>query len=80
MYPSCSEYALDALERHGPVMGWIMATDRLMRCGRDVKERAGRVFIDGKWKYFDPVDANDFWWAEKGKEDRNSIDSEQPGY
>ena len=34
MFPSCSEYAREAVARHGDLAGWIMASDRLMRCGR----------------------------------------------
>ena len=30
--PSCSEYALDALARHGAVLGTAMVARRLLRC------------------------------------------------
>jgi len=30
--PSCSEYAKQAIEKHGPVTGAVMATARLARC------------------------------------------------
>jgi putative membrane protein insertion efficiency factor len=30
--PSCSEYMLDALKIHGPFTGFIMGTDRILRC------------------------------------------------
>jgi putative membrane protein insertion efficiency factor len=30
--PSCSEYMLDALKRHGPVFGLAMGTNRILRC------------------------------------------------
>lgn len=30
--PTCSEYALDALERYGPYKGSILALTRLCRC------------------------------------------------
>lgn len=62
MYPSCSHYALNAIKKHGPVIGWFMACDRLIRCGRDALNYAPKVPVNGKWKYFDPVIANDFWW------------------
>ena len=35
MYPSCSSYGEQAVKKHGFFMGWIMACDRLIRCGRD---------------------------------------------
>ncbi|MBW2109115.1 MAG: membrane protein insertion efficiency factor YidD, partial [Deltaproteobacteria bacterium] len=62
MYPSCSIYAVRCFKRHGFLMGWIMTIDRLYRCGRDALERCPVVFIDGRAKFFDPVDCNDFWW------------------
>jgi putative membrane protein insertion efficiency factor len=30
--PSCSHYAMEAIERHGPVSGGWMAARRLLRC------------------------------------------------
>ncbi|MEW6332890.1 MAG: membrane protein insertion efficiency factor YidD [Thermodesulfobacteriota bacterium] len=31
-YPSCSEYAIDAVTHHGPVKGLYLALRRLLRC------------------------------------------------
>jgi len=31
-YPSCSEYALEALDRHGALRGSWLAARRLLRC------------------------------------------------
>lgn len=31
-YPTCSAYAIEALERHGPWRGLIMAVRRIGRC------------------------------------------------
>jgi hypothetical protein len=31
-YPSCSSYAIEALERHGPLRGSWMAARRIARC------------------------------------------------
>jgi uncharacterized protein len=61
MYPSCSGYARQAIEKHGAVMGWIMACDRLMRCGRD-EVKLATVVHEGQSTYCaDPVENNDFW-------------------
>jgi uncharacterized protein len=30
--PTCSAYALEALRRHGPIRGIVLATWRLVRC------------------------------------------------
>lgn len=63
MHPSCSAYSLDAFEKHGLVMGWIMTCDRLLRCGRDELSLAPRVVVDGRVRWYDPVEHNDFWWT-----------------
>ncbi|MDY6951890.1 MAG: membrane protein insertion efficiency factor YidD [Thermodesulfobacteriota bacterium] len=62
MVPSCSQYSLDALEKHGFFMGWLMTWDRLLRCGRDEIKRSSRVVLGGEEKCYDPVENNDFWW------------------
>jgi len=31
-YPSCSEYAVQAIRKHGPFKGTLMAVWRLLRC------------------------------------------------
>lgn len=65
MHPSCSEYARQAMAKHGPIKGWVMATDRLLRCGRDETRLAPKVWVNGRVKFYDPVDRNDFWWVNK---------------
>jgi len=32
-YPSCSEYALNSLEKHGLIRGGFLAFWRILRCG-----------------------------------------------
>lgn len=62
MYPSCSQYSMACLEKHGFFMGWMMAWDRLYRCGRDELRLSSQIIVDGKYKCYDPVENNDFWW------------------
>ena len=62
MYPSCSEYSKKCIEKHGLIIGWMMICDRLVRCGRDETKLSPRILVNGKWKYYDPVEKNDFWW------------------
>ena len=31
-HPSCSEYAFQAIKRHGPLKGLLLATKRILRC------------------------------------------------
>lgn len=60
MYPSCSAYAKQAFNTHGPVKGWILTSDRLLRCGHDEIELSGQKQINGKYLTPDPLDKNDF--------------------
>ena len=61
MTPSCSSYALSTIKRHGALLGWIMACDRLMRCGRDELDRSPKTLTPYGWRWQDSVDDNDFW-------------------
>ena len=61
MYPSCSHYASEAINKHGVVKGWIMTCDRLMRCGRDEVKLSDTVWVNGKAHVYDPINHNDFW-------------------
>jgi len=62
MHPSCSDYSRQAIKKHGLIIGWIMACDRLMRCGRDELDKSPRLLIGGKRKCLDPLAGNDWWW------------------
>jgi putative membrane protein insertion efficiency factor len=31
-YPTCSQYAIDAIEKYGPLKGSIMAMKRIFKC------------------------------------------------
>ena len=31
-YPSCSQYAVDAIQKHGALKGGLMAAGRMVRC------------------------------------------------
>ncbi len=62
MYPSCSEYSRQAFQKYGVFVGTMIAADRLMRCGRDELKSAPLIFVDGKMKYYDPLEQNTSWW------------------
>jgi putative membrane protein insertion efficiency factor len=62
MYPQCSQYSAQAIRKHGVVLGWIMACDRLLRCGKDEVRLSPHIKINERELTFDPVNANDFWW------------------
>jgi len=62
MYPSCSHYSGQAFAKHGFVKGWVMSSDRLLRCGRDEKRLSEEIIINKRVYVFDPLQHNDFWW------------------
>jgi len=31
-YPSCSNYSIEALRRHGPIKGAVLAISRILKC------------------------------------------------
>ncbi len=61
MYPSCSAYAKAAVDKYGFFIGWMMASDRLLRCGRDEVRLGPKIFIHGRWKVYDPLENNTPW-------------------
>lgn len=61
MVPSDSAYGLQSIQRHGMLLGWVMAMDRLLRCGRDETRLAPKIMVNGRYKSYDPVENNDFW-------------------
>jgi len=65
MYPSCSAYSIQCLQKHGFFIGWMMSCDRLMRCGRDEMRLSPKILSNGKLKCNDPVEDNDFWWFKR---------------
>lgn len=71
--PSCSSYSFQAIQKHGLVMGWMMTIDRLIHEGKEETNVSPVVYSEGRWKIFDPVQNNDFWWhrpaAAKGDSD-----------
>ncbi len=59
MYPSCSQYCLDAINKHGWFLGWIMSCDRLVRCGRDELKQCPKIFKNNGFFCYDPVEKNE---------------------
>ena len=65
MYPSCSQYGFQSFQTHGFLVGSVLTWDRLYRCGRDELRRSPPILIDGRFKCYDPLAHNDFWWHKK---------------
>jgi hypothetical protein len=60
--PSCSSYGASAFKKHGFFIGWLMTVDRLIHEGKEEAAVSPLVYSHGKWKIYDPVENNDFWW------------------
>jgi putative component of membrane protein insertase Oxa1/YidC/SpoIIIJ protein YidD len=71
MYPTCSAYSIQAIQKHGFFLGYIMTTDRLIH-EADESGIAPLVQVGGRVRNFDPVSNNDFWWY---KEKKNTVDN-----
>ncbi len=62
MTPSCSHYAVDAIRKHGPIVGIVMTSGRLMH-EADERKVAPIRKTGERYLFFDPVENNDFWFA-----------------
>ena len=60
--PSCGAYSAQAFKKHGFFIGWMMTVDRLIHEGKEETKVSPIVFSEGRWKIYDPVENNDFWW------------------
>lgn len=65
LYPTCSGYAMDSLRKHGPIVGFVMTSERVMR--NHTGEYYPGIYKFGRWRNHDPVEFNDFWfpWEKK---------------
>lgn len=61
MYPTCSSYSLQALRKHGPLLGVFQTVDRLYREGDAEHEHRQPVNKWGYVRFYDPLKQNDFW-------------------
>ena len=60
MYPTCSAYSLQALHKHGPVLGTFLTVDRLYREG-DPHEHGQPLKKWTRIRFYDPLEQNTFW-------------------
>lgn len=73
MYPTDTQFALEASRRHGVVLGVLFLADRLFHEWSESK-RAPVIVVYGKERFYDPLDWNDFWL--RGK----SLPEDSSGY
>ncbi len=61
MYPTCSQYSIQALHKHGPLIGIVMTADRMIH---EVNEQqyAPMIRVGNRLRFHDTVENNDFWW------------------
>jgi putative component of membrane protein insertase Oxa1/YidC/SpoIIIJ protein YidD len=64
LYPTCSQYSVQAIRKHGPAVGIIMTADRIMH-EIDEQRYAPLVKVGGRYRHEDTVADNDFWWYGK---------------
>jgi len=60
-YPSCSNYALLAIRKHGALVGSLMTFDRLQH-EADEAGTSSLILTGGQIKVYDPLENNDYWW------------------
>ncbi len=60
MSPTCSTYALQALDKHGPWLGTLLTVDRLLH-ENDPREKRIPVYGGDRLRFYDPLSNNDFW-------------------
>ncbi len=60
-YPSCSNYALLSIRKHGAFLGSVMTFDRLQH-EADEARYASPIMAGGIIKVYDPLENNDYWW------------------
>jgi len=63
-YPTCSQYSVEAIRKHGVLMGLVITFDRLIHESDEIRQ-APMIKIYGSYRYYDPVENNDFWWDKK---------------
>jgi len=63
MYPTCSDYGFQAIQKHGPILGGWMAADRFMRDHGEAQENYTLISKFGRTRLWDPVSLNDFWFT-----------------
>jgi putative membrane protein insertion efficiency factor len=60
MYPTCSAYALQALEGYGPLLGSFIFVDRIYHEG-DPQEQQQPLVKHGYIRFADSLAENTFW-------------------
>jgi len=60
-HPSCSNYSLLAIRKHGALVGSVMTFDRLQH-EADEAGYSPMILTGRQIKFYDPLENNDYWW------------------
>ena len=71
MYPTGSAYARQAFAAHGALLGFLLTAERLMHEGNEGLV-APRIRKHGRWRIYDPLEANDRWWRRSATGDKTA--------
>lgn len=61
--PSCSNYSIQAIRKHGFLRGYILTADRLLHEADEQRLTPLVLTAQRGWRHYDPVSANDYWWS-----------------
>ena len=75
MTPTCSHFSIQAIEAHGPIIGFMMTADRIVH-EQEEQQYVPIVRRGTDLRYYDPVENNDFWFAAGSKNQQPLL---QPG-
>ena len=64
MWPTCAAYSLQVIKKHGFFLGFMMTADRLIHESNEM-DYAPLIRVGDKFRFYDPVSNNDFWWYNK---------------
>lgn len=66
MTPTCSHFSIQAIEAHGPFVGFMMTADRIVH-EHEEQKYVPMVRHGATLRYYDPVENNDFWFTGRSK-------------
>ena len=66
-YPNCSEYAIQAIRKHGGLLGSFIYVDRFWREVTTVNTPP-QVTYQGRSLHYDPLENNDYWLTKSTEE------------
>ncbi len=73
MAPTCSHYSLQAIRKHGPLLGFMMSADRIVH--EYEEQRFVPAIWDGRsYRFYDPVENNDFWFFPPQSNDLSGVE------